>query len=320
MIRLLPFLSPLVSVMYAMSPAPATSPLPRTTPGTLRVVTWNIGANSVVPSRRESADASARTTQDASTRAAAFGRVMRALDADIVCLQELTIGPESAAALFDAVHPLPHGRHWQAVSELGNVLLSRYPLTDRRSTTLRHYFSQRGHVIARVQVPGVAAADAPTVACMHLQAKGGAENVAFRERHAAAVVDDLRGVQGPVIALGDMNAIDHPASYLHTLEAGDGASHAFPLMPARALHNGDGTDRYTWRNDRSGFAPGVLDYILFSERRFVARAAFVLNTMSMAETERTSSGLRAGDALRRAGEYDHLPVVVDLELKRSAGG
>lgn len=312
MIRLLPFSAPLVSMLFAMSPAPASSPLPRTSSGALRVVTWNIGANSVVPTRFASGSA---TAHDANTRAAAFGRVMRALDADVVCLQELTIGPDRAAALFDALHPLPGGKRWHAVSQLGNVLVSRYPLSERRGRTLRDGFSQRGHVIARVGVPGVHAANAPTVACMHLQAKDGAGNVAFRSRHAAAVVRDLRGAQEPVIMLGDMNAIDHPAPYLRTLEAGDGASAAFPLVAARALHNGIGTDGYTWRNDRTGFKPGVLDYILFTDRRFVARAAFVLNTMTLANAEREKAGLHADDAMRSAHEHDHLPVVADLELK-----
>lgn len=319
MIRLLSFALPLFSLLYATLPAPATSlatsrmtssaksPLPRSNPGALRVVTWNIGANSIVPSRFAS--------ENAGGRAAAFARVMRAVDADVVCLQELTIGPERAAALFDAVHPLPGGKHWQAVSQLGNVLLSRYPLTERRGATLRHRLSQRGHVIARVQVPGVAAGDVPVVACMHLQAKGGADNIAFRERHAAAVVRDLRDLQGPVIAMGDMNAIDHPAPYLRVLETGNASSAAFPLTPARASHNGDGADAYTWRDDHSGFAPGVLDYILFTDRRFTARVAFVLNTMTMTEMERSSSGLRARDAMRSAEEYDHLPVIADLEMK-----
>ncbi len=322
MIQLLSFAAPLLSMLVATSPLAGTSPLsgtsplPRTGQGALRVVTWNIGANSVVPPRFSAGGGDAN---EADTRSAAFQRVIRALDADVVCLQELTIGPERAAALFDAAHPLPGGKRWQAVSQLGNVLVSRYPLTDRRGATLRHRLSQRGHVIARVQVPGLGA-DAPVVACMHLQAKGGADNVAFRTRHATAVVHDLgdmRGAMpGPVIALGDMNAIDHPAPYLRTLEAGDGQSAAFPLVPALATHNGSGADSYTWRNDHSGFAPGVLDYILFTERRFVPRAAFVLNTMTMSATERASSGLHAGDALRNGEEYDHLPVVADLELRK----
>lgn len=308
MFRSLPFLAALFTA------PPVESPVPRITPGTLRVVTWNIGANSVVPGV-------SGAPGDAS-RPAGFARVMRALDADVICLQELTIGAERAAALFDRVHPLPGGQRWHAVSQLGNTLVSRYPLSERRGVTMRQGFSQRGHVIARVAVPGASERDAPTVACMHLQAKDGAANVAFRERQAEAIVRDLRRVHGPVIALGDLNAIDRPASYLRTLQLGHGegspsplgATGPFPLAAAIASHNGVGSDSYTWRDDRSGFAPGTLDYILFSERSFVPRASFVLNTMTLSEAALAESALHRGDALREStrGVFDHLPVVVDL--------
>ena len=286
------------------------SPLARGEPGALRVVTWNIGANSVVGD--PSADG----------RPAAFARVMRALDPDVVCLQELTVGPERAAAMFDRIRPLDGGARWHAVSVLGNVIVSRYPLTDRKAQVFRERFSQRGHVIARVELPGDAAS--PTVACMHLQAKEGDANLRFRQRHAAAVVRDLADVNGPVIALGDLNAVDDSKPYVQTLVAGRadgimppvvaGTEAVFPLDIAQPSHNGTGTERYTWRNDRSGFEPGVLDYVLFSASRYDASHTFVLNTATLSEETLAASGLRRDDALRHAAarDYDHLPVVADL--------
>lgn len=284
--------------------------LARGEPGALRVVTWNIGANSVV------GDAGANG------RPAAFARVMRALDPDVVCLQELTVGPERAAAMFDRIRPLDGGARWHAVSVLGNVIVSRYPLTNRKAQVFRERFSQRGHVIARVELPDSAAS--PTVACMHLQAKEGEANMRFRQRHAAAVVGDLADVNGPVIALGDLNAVDDSKPYVQTLVAGRpdgimppvvaGSGTTFPLDVAQPSHNGSGTDRYTWRNDRSGFAPGVLDYVLFSASRYEANHTFVLNTATLDDAALAESGLRRDDALRHAAaqDYDHLPVVVDL--------
>ncbi len=296
------------SAISSFATASVSTPVTRRVPGTLRVVTWNIGANSVVPSAwSHGAD---------NTRPAAFARVVRALDADLACLQELDIGAERVAQLFDAVHPLPRGARWHAVSELGNVLVSRYPLTQRRGATLRHRLSQRGHVVARVSTPSGAA---PTVACMHLQSSGGASNVAFRTRHAAAVVRDIGHPDGPVIVLGDLNAVDRAKPYLAVLQHGLRADSApFPLTVARAVHNGSGSDAYTWRSDRSGFAPGLLDFVMYSASRYSVLNAFVLNTVTMSADQRATAGLESGDVLRggvrgaATGEYDHLPVVADL--------
>lgn len=321
--------------------AQATPPLPRTiargSPLAIRIVTWNIGANSIVPAREDRVDFAS------ATRAAAFARIVRALDPDIVCLNELTIGAARAATLFDRIRPLP-GSRWRAYASLGNVLVSRHPIADPQSRVLRERLSQRSHIIATVDLPdslsrmvmssgvGSAASVTPaivtrtalTAVCTHLQAKDGDANRAFRERQATQIIRDLtaRGARtahdgtAPVAIMGDFNAIDRPAPYLLTLRQGD-AGAAFPLIDATPPHNAIGPDLYTWRDDTQRFPPGTLDYILFSERWFIVRNAFVLNTVTLDAAALDAFRLRATDVQRdaRAGVYDHLPVVVDLELR-----
>jgi endonuclease/exonuclease/phosphatase family metal-dependent hydrolase len=286
------------------------SPIARSSPVALRVVTWNIGANSVAPPARGALDL------DASTRPAAFARVMRALDPDVVCLQEYTRGPASAAALFDSLHPLGAGRRWQAFNALGNVLLSRFSLLDRSTRTLRFRVSQRAHAIARVDVPDSIALVDPVVVCTHLQSGGGSANEGFRARHSDAILRDaggrLRSGAAPLIVMGDLNAVDGSVPYLLARASGGVSS---VLSDARPVHNAVGPERYTWRDDGQRYAPGVLDYILFSGGAFTVRTAFVLNTMSLDGAALQQFRLRRGDTMRDAakGLHDHLPVVVDLE-------
>jgi endonuclease/exonuclease/phosphatase family metal-dependent hydrolase len=297
----------------------APAPIARTSPVAMRLVTWNIGANSVAPPARGALDI------EASSRPSAFARVMRALDPDIVCLQEYTRPPASAAALFDVVRPLGQGRHWQAFNALGNVLLSRYPLRDRSERRLRFRLSQRAHAIARVDVPDSIAAVDPVVVCTHLQSGGGSANEGFRTRHSEAILRDAQArlrpgaALAPLIVMGDLNAVEGSVPYL-LARVSDGASSP-ALSDARPAHNGVGPERYTWRDDSQRYAPGVLDYILFSRGVFTVRNALVLNTMSLDRVALPAFGLRRGDTMRDAasGLYDHLPVVVDLERTRSGG-
>lgn len=282
---------------------------------TVRVVTWNVGANSVVTPQQSTVDA------ESETRPAAFARVMRALQPDIVCLQEYTAGAARAAATFDALLPIA-GRTWASHAVLGNVLLSRYALTQRAAHTLRRGLSWRGDVIARVGVPESIAAAMPLVACAHLQAKGGRANARFRRDHAGRILRDIDAraasdtAMRSVLIMGDFNAIDGtPAAFLLPQNA---ARFRMDVRDSHPLHNGIGPDSYTWRDNTQRFAPGVLDYILFTPGSVTVRQGFVLNTASLEPGTLAAHGLRAGDALRvaRRGVYDHLPVVLDVEFGR----
>ena len=244
---------------------------------------------------------------------------MRALDADLVCLQEYTSTPAGAAALFDALRPLRAGRRWQAFNALGNVMLSRYPLVERSARTLRSRVSQRAHAIARIDLPDSIAPVDPVAVCTHLQSGGGVANAGFRQRHSETILRDVEkqlrrsGVAVPLIVMGDLNAVD--GTVPHLLSRSPDISFVPALADARPLHNAVGPERYTWRDDAQRYAPGVLDYILFSESAFTVRNAFVLNTASLEDTALLAFGLRRADSLRdaRRGLHDHLPIVVDLE-------
>ena len=281
----------------------------------LRVVTWNIGANSILPLWK-----SLDTTH--LTRASAFGRTMHALDADIVCLQEYTGSTTSLTALFDVLRPIGDGRHWQAAQSLGNTLVSRYPLRARDSRVLLSPLSRRSHVHAIVDVPDSIAAIDPVVVCTHLMSGGSESSAAFRKRQSESIVRDLEARAArermirPVILMGDLNAVDglpYLLSMRSLLE-----NRGLLFRSAVALHNGIGPESYTWRDDRQRFKPGVLDYILFTERALAARHAFVLNSMTLDTAALAAFLLKRTDTMRDVarGTHDHMPVVADLESIR----
>ena len=127
-----------------------------------------------------------------------------------------------------------------------------------------------------------------------------------------------------ISVLGDLNIVGGPAP-LDTLIDGtnglapdwDGTS----LVDARPVHNGTGSDEWTWRDDGSGFDPGVLDFVLYTDSVLDVNHSFVLNPSILPEADLQASGLLATDfKLNKASDstrYDHLPLIVDFAASDS---
>jgi len=129
-----------------------------------------------------------------------------------------------------------------------------------------------------------------------------------------AVVGDLNLVGGtqPLDTLVDGNIIDELRYGVDSAPDWDGS----PLTDARPKHNVTGSSDYTWRNDNSRFAPGVLDVVVYSDSALDVPKQFVLNTVDMTSAERAATGLQVNDiTVDGSGRnYDHLPVVVDFRV------
>lgn len=178
-------LAPLVALALAASPAPAQRP--KTTP---LFVAYNV--------LYQGGD-------DAKTVAA-----IAQLDADVVCLTELT--PRFARA-FDAVlaPKYPHRAFHPRDGTWGVGIASKHPVVAQRS------FPQAPHrmpaVEADVRVDGVLV----RVACVHLFPPGAkqdkkddlpttmAKNDALRVQQAQGLVKRYANVTGPLVVLGDYN-------------------------------------------------------------------------------------------------------------------
>jgi len=316
--------------------APDAAFLQRPAVGHVRVMSFNPGWDSIFPDDDPQNDAMRRDSQ-----AADFARIVRAIDPDVICLQEIQPArdPAQVARILDDALPLGEGRTWQAHSGEDNVIASRYPLLLRaRATAYRGSVTDFGHAMALVDLPDADDGADLYLLCAHLPAGGGEANVDARQRHAdqiAAWVGDARTPGGevdlpegtPILVLGDLNVYDtDPARHLATLLTGDIAGQdAFgpdvapdwdgtSLADVLPTHNGEDGETYTWRDDTQEFNPGVLDRILYTDSVMGIAHAFVLNTMAMSRAGLAAAGLRAGDAALDAptGRYDHLPLVADV--------
>jgi len=104
---------------------------------------------------------------------------------------------------------------------------------------------------------------------------------------------------------GDLNLVGSRTP-LETLCSGlDADSSA--LVPAMPIVLGD-TSTMTWLDDPSGFPPGRLDYVTYSDSSAEVVNAFVLDTRLLSIQSLARVGLDSADS---AGS-DHLPVVVDI--------
>lgn len=270
---------------------------------TLRVLTWNVERTSPMKNPEP------------------FRRVLRALDPDVVLFQEWEEG-DGASVIdwlreggFEAWHV-----HKAAgtLSDGGGVLIaSRYPVTAAGDVLRLEGGAASGTPHVRF-VAGVVGAPGGNVlvGSAHLKCCGNQGSPEDRKRMAEtrAINGMLRDVLAALPASerptrrvigGDLNLVGGRPP-LDLLRAGlDGDDSDLAVVTAPVL--GDEAF-YTWRNDKTPFPPGRLDYLLYSDAGCEATASFAFDTTVLSSVVLEFLGVEAGDSLAS----DHLPVVVDL--------
>ena len=306
----------------------------------IRVMTWNIGANSIFtdPGPRGFGESDA-------DRPARARRVLRAIAPDIICFQEV-FAPRAAAdvaRLLDEAIPLGRNRRWQVHGRPDIVIASRFPLSmlDSRSEDWGGGVP-RTHVMALVDLPGRLARKDLYVLCAHAQSRGEPQHIRARQEHADAIVAGVRDLQtsnratrlpggSPIVLMGDWNAYPtDPAAHIATLISGEIANRArfgagapldwdgSPLRDTLPSHNGSGGLTYTFGDGSAlPFPPGALDRVIFTDSVLALRGSFVLNTMTLEPSMLARFDLRPGDILLSGPNrtFDHFPVVVDLAVR-----
>jgi exonuclease III len=288
------------------------TPLSRQDPGHLRVVSYNVLFDGLFE------------------RPGPFMSVLQALDPDIICFQE--IWKHSAKETADLVSLMLPDAPWYAEKGHEGVIVSRYPIIDSYPTN-----EETGNLWALIDLPDERFAADLSLINAHPPC---CENNAGRELELDAMAAWIRELQSPggrelipgtpIVIAGDMNLVG-PARQLEILLAGrivnqelfgpsqppdwDGTALA-DVMP----YHTNGREAYTWRsidNYDSSFAPGRLDYILYSDSVLELGNHFVLCTSGMSPEELTAAGLVVYDT---AVASDHLPVVADFIFPVSATG
>ena len=320
----------IVALTAVLAAQPARTFLQKPEAGAIRVLTWNIYRDSIFPPEGEAVDASA------ATRTAQFARVVQALEPDVLCLQQVTVGAARSAALVNSILPLPDGTSWRAHGAEDTVILSRFDIAATSEGHVQNSERRRGHAIALIDTP---AADLYMV-CAHFQSSDGVEDVTLRRQQAEMIVMTIRDAKAgrgpiplrprtPFVVLGDLNAIAGPrfvdgiAAAKAVLERAGKINEGLDwdrssLTDALPRHNATGSLRYTWRDDLDKYPPGILDRVIYSDSVLRSVNQFVLDTTSMTYEQLVKARLRTIDVMRdpQAGIHDHYPVVVDLIPRR----
>lgn len=257
-------------------------------------------------------------------RPAPFRRILKAIDPDVICFQELW--SHSAQQTVDQVSLALPGARWHGGNTEDGMIVSKYPIVRGQSV------GGAGNYWALIDLPDSLYGVDLSIVSAHPPCCGNEDG---RQEELDGIAAWMREIQTQddvriapetfIVIAGDMNLV---GSYrqVETLVSGTivdqerfGPSHradwdGTALTDAAPRHL-SGREAYTWRDDRSAFAPGRLDYIVFSDSVARLTNAFVLWTEDLDPATLASYGLRAEDT-RKAS--DHLPVVADFALPSSA--
>lgn len=229
-------------------------------------------------------------------RSEAIGRLIRAVDADVYCIQEEWRTPEGdIGAAFDRAMGDAPGA-WHAVSVDGAAVVSRWALEASPVTLARSG-------MAVVTTPGGVRI---AVTSVHFKCCGydGSMEDRTRIEEARTLADVLsaRMESGEeAVVAGDWNLVGS-ALPLAVLTSRDGI--ALERVWPRHL---DGVEAHTWRDDSKSFTPGVLDLVAHSDGLRALRS-FVFDTADLDAEQLESLGVLSADS----GASDHLVVVTDF--------
>lgn len=299
-------------------------------------MTWNVKRNAIIPPD--------------GVRHESFARIVRALNPDVIALQEVVL-PDTDAKLTRLMNryiPLENGASWHVHTVSDNALVSRYPMRWQDGELVVPYPIPQwelpdfhfGFAAALVDLPERFGGTDLLVVTMHNKSGADESHVRMRQIQSDATVRWLRDLRNtaqkhaiadgtPMVILGDMNVVPDASSRpFETLLSGDIADEetfgpdfgidwdGTDMADAKPSHNAMGRDYYTWRNDDLPYEPSALDRILFTDSVTSVRQRFVLNTMTLSPNDLASLGLQMPDVLYGGdpNNYDHLPLVVDFAI------
>jgi endonuclease/exonuclease/phosphatase family metal-dependent hydrolase len=269
--------------------------IPAKQPGCIRVVSYNVLKSKLM------------------TQPNSFARLFQVLDADVILVQEWDADAATATSWFTAVVTGQHA--WNARAAAGDVVIvSPHPLAPLGPDTLTMGGSPGSEEPDVRFVGAIITTPAGDIAAgsMHLKCCGtaGSSEDIKRISQAGTINSAMQTALGggtPKVRVfgGDLNLVGSRTP-LETLCSGlDADSSA--LVPAMPIVLGD-TSTMTWLDDPSGFPPGRLDYVTYSDSSAEVVNAFVLDTRLLSIQSLARVGLDSADS---AGS-DHLPVVVDI--------
>lgn len=257
------------------------------------------------------------------TNPAPFGRILRALNPDIVLIQEWDKGDEYEISSWFREH-VPPASGWQCMRSegWGVAIVSRHPMRRLGPELLTRpddappdtHIPDRAirFVGALVNTPlgDVATASVHLKCCGH---DGSEEDLArlaearlINEVFAAGIHEVCPNGPTPLRVIGgDLNLVGSrdPLGLIGAGLDADGSD----LEAVEPWVTGDAA-QYTWMNSESSFTPGRLDYVLVGDAGLEVSRSFVLDTARLSEAALAAHGLERADS----AASDHRPIVVDV--------
>lgn len=283
----------------------------------LRVATFNVFNDSILTSRRGQ-----------------FARIANAVRPELWAFQEFyETGTNSILTLLNDAQPAAPGRSWNVYRFGEHVIASQYALTLTAANTSPGGY--RAIAMAKIDLPDAHFATDLYLMNAHYRCCGG--NDVSRQMQSDALVNWMRDARTPggnitldpgtaMMVLGDLNLVDghQPLTTLLDGDIVDAARYGPAAAPdwdgstnavADAYQNAvAGGPQWTWRSDGSGFDPGRLDFVTYTDSVLTLRNNFALNTVAMTAADRAATGVMSYDTTlnQASGSYDHLPVVTDF--------
>ena len=259
-----------------------------------------------------------------------FRRILRALDPDVIALQEVyTHTPAEAAARVAELLPPGPDAAWFGAGVGSDVLVvSRFPVRAATPLCAVPSVASTCNGAFRLDLRPRLDADLHLVVAHPpccTNDRGRQEDfdlIAAHLRDARAA-----GTLGPrtaVVIAGDLNLVGDrrqvatllAGAIVDTVRFGRATApdaDGTPLADAAPLTTGLPA-RITWTNAAETFSPGRLDYVAYSDALLAPGRGFALYTPGLTVAERAAAGLGPDDT----AVSDHLPLVQDFALRTPA--
>ncbi|MFZ1728659.1 MAG: endonuclease/exonuclease/phosphatase family protein [Bacteroidota bacterium] len=276
--------------------------------GTLRLLSWNTLFNGLLESARQPA----------------YTRMLRALKPDIMCFQEcFDISAGDVLTFIQSILQPPSGRSWRALKrDQGDILVTHLDIDD--SWQLQSEYRESAY---QLRTP---AGDPLLLLNCHFRCCTADDH---RQKEADGVIRFIRDAKTaggsvtvpegtPIVLVGDLNLVGDHRQY-ETLVTGDIVNNAgFGADEAPDWDGGPWTEleprhpsslfTYTWDDAGSNFAPGKLDYMLYTASVLDVTQDMVVDPREISAGQRLRLGIEQSDASTAS---DHLPRIADLRWK-----
>jgi endonuclease/exonuclease/phosphatase family metal-dependent hydrolase len=277
--------------------------------GSIRLLSWNTLFNGLADPQRQSA----------------YTRLLRAIKPDVMCFQEcFDMSAGEALTFVRSVLDPPAGRTWQALKrDAGNILVTHLEIEN--SWLLQSEYRESAYLL---RTP---ADEAMLLINAHFRCCSADDH---RQKEADGVIRFLRDAKlpggivtvpegTPFVLVGDLNLVGENGQY-HTLVTGDIKNNAsFGADEAPDWNGGHWTEleprhpaslfTFTWDDNGSSYAPGKLDYMLYSASALTVTQDMVVDPRQISAGQRQRLGIEQGDA---SAASDHLPRFADFKWKQ----